>query len=200
MSANAQNFAAIYNIVSDLLLYTDPDQRERTRQLQTFMYSYDFRDFEESACVVSDLQQRLRFLLDTELRLASSQSQLTEERLISRAHIFLLTEELNLIFKAIRLVQEQGEIASDENKSNMRFDAFAKEISWKMLEDTNDTLAKLTVRGIEYAWHSQKDSSAANKLVINDLQALDSSPDAVFPEMLVKLDKVASHPMVSVRD
>ena len=68
----------------------------------------------------------------------------------------------------------------------------------KMLEDTNDTLAKLSVRGIEYAWHSQKDSSAANKLVINDLQALDSSPDAVFPEMLVKYDKATSHPMFAV--
>lgn len=197
VSANAQNFVAIYNIVSDLLLYTDPDQRERTRQLQTFMYSYDFRDFMASAGVVSELQQRLRSLLDTEMRLALSKGQVTEERLMTRAHIFLMTEELNLIFKAIRVIQEQGENSLDENKSNMRFDVFAKEFSWTMLEDTNDTLAKVSVRGIEYAWHSQKDSSAAHKLTISDLQALDSSPDAVFSEMLVKLDKVSSHPMVA---
>ncbi|CAE7226687.1 unnamed protein product, partial [Rhizoctonia solani] len=197
VSANTQNFAAIYNIVSDLLLYTDPDQRERNRQLQTFMYSYDFKDFTASASVVSDLQQRLRTLLDNEVQFAlSTKKEINEDRLINRAHIFLLAEELNLIFKAIRLVQEQGENKTDETKSNMRFDAFVGEVSWKMLEVTNDTLAKLTVRGIEYAWHSQKDSSAAHKLVINDLQALDSSPDAIFPEMLVKFDKVTSHPMV----
>ncbi|KAG9090469.1 hypothetical protein FS749_000515 [Ceratobasidium sp. UAMH 11750] len=197
MSANSKNFAAIYNIVSDLVLYTDPDQRERNRQLQMYMYSYDFRDFMSSARVVSQLQQRLRTLLETETQYACQGSPLTEDRLMTRAQIFLVSEELNLIFKAIRLVQEQDENASDENKSNMRFDAFAQEISWKMLEDTNDTLAKLSVRGIEYAWHSQKDSSAANKLVINDLQALDSSPDAVFTEMLVKYDKASSHPMVA---
>ncbi|KAH7344029.1 golgi-body localization protein domain-containing protein [Rhizoctonia solani] len=198
VSANAQNFAAIYNIVSDLLLYTDPDQRERNSQLQTFMYSYDFKDFMASASVVSDLQQRLRTLLDNEAQFSlSTKKEVNEDRLINRAHIFLLAEELNLIFKAIRLVQEQGENAADETKSNMRFDAFVKEISWKMLEATDDTLAKLSIRGIEYAWHSQKDSSAAHKLVINDLQALDSSPDAVFPEMLVKFDKVTSHPMVT---
>ncbi|KAG8713591.1 hypothetical protein FRC11_011684, partial [Ceratobasidium sp. 423] len=198
VSANTQNFAAIYNIVSDLLLYTDPDQRERNRQLQTFMYSYDFKDFLASASVVSDLQERLRALLDNETQFAlSTKKEVNEDRLINRAHIFLLAEELNLIFKAIRLAQEQDENATDETKSNMRFDAFVKEVSWKMLEATNDTLAKLTVRGIEYAWHSQKDSSAAHKLVINDLQALDSSPDAVFPEMLVKFDKVSSHPMVA---
>ncbi|EUC67503.1 Apt1 domain protein [Rhizoctonia solani AG-3 Rhs1AP] len=198
VSANAQNFAAIYNIVSDLLLYTDPDQRERNRQLQTFMYSYDFKDFMASASVISDLQQRLRTLLDNEVQFAlSTKKEINEDRLINRAHIFLLAEELNLIFKAIRLVQEQDESKADETKSNMRFDAFVKEVSWKMLEATNDTLAKLSVAGIEYAWHSQKDSSAAHKLVINDLQALDSSPDAVFPEMLVKFDKVSSHPMVA---
>ncbi|KAG8742575.1 hypothetical protein FRC10_001240 [Ceratobasidium sp. 414] len=197
MSSNSQNFAAIYNIVSDLILYTDPDQRERNRQLQMYMYSYDFRDFMTSARVVSQLQQRLRTLLETETQYACQGSPLTEDRLMTRAQIFLVSEELNLIFKAIRLVQEQDENASDENKSNMRFDAFAKEISWKMLEDTNDTLAKLSVRGIEYAWYSQKDSSAANKLVINDLQALDSSLDAVFTEMLVKYDKASSHPMVA---
>jgi hypothetical protein len=178
----------------------DPDQRERNRQLQTFMYSYDFKDFIASANVVSELQTRLRALLDDEVQLAlSTKKELADTRLINRAHIFLLAEELNLIFKAIRLVQEQGENSTDETKSNMRFDAFVKEVSWKMLEATDDTLAKLTVRGIEYAWHSQKDSSAAHKLVINDLQALDSSPDAIFPEMLVKFDKVSSHPMVAVR-
>ncbi|KAJ1308412.1 hypothetical protein OPQ81_004117 [Rhizoctonia solani] len=198
VSANAQNFAAIYNIVSDLLLYTDPDQRERNRQLQMFMYSYDFKDFIASARVVSDLQERLRTLLDNEVQFAlSTKKEVNEDRLINRAHIFLLAEELNLIFKAIRLVQEQSENEADETKSNMRFDAFVKEVSWKMLESSNDTLAKLSVRGIEYAWHSQKDSSAAHKLVINDLQALDSSPDAVFPEMLIKFDKVSSHPMVA---
>ncbi|KAG9096705.1 hypothetical protein FRC06_008417 [Ceratobasidium sp. 370] len=197
MSSNSQNFVAIYNIVSDLILYTDPDQRERNRQLQMYMYSYDFRDFMSSAGVVSQLQQRLRTLLETETQYACQGSPLTEDRLLTRAQIFLVSEELNLIFKAIRLAQEQDETASDENKSNMRFDAFAQEISWKMLEDTNDTLAKLSVRGIEYAWYSQKDSSAANKLVINDLQALDSSPDAVFTEMLVKYDKASSHPMVA---
>ncbi|KAF8681124.1 RNA pol II promoter Fmp27 protein domain [Rhizoctonia solani] len=198
VSANAQNFGAIYNIVSDLLLYMDPDQRERNRQLQTFMYSYDFKDFMASANVVSDLQTRLRALLDDEVQLAlSPKKELADNRLINRAHIFLLAEELNLIFKAIRLVQEQDENSTDETKSNMRFDAFVKEVSWKMLETTDDTLAKLTVRGIEYAWHSQKDSSAAHKLVINDLQALDSSPDAIFPEMLIKFDKASSHPMVA---
>ncbi|KAG8682942.1 hypothetical protein FRC09_016416, partial [Ceratobasidium sp. 395] len=197
MSANSQNFVSIYNIVSDLILYTDPDQRERNRQLQMYMYSYDFRDFMTSARVVSQLQQSLRSLLEIETQQACKGSPLSEDRLMTRAQIFLVSEELNLIFKAIRLVQEQDENASDENKSNMRFDASAKEISWKMLEDTSDTLAKLSVRGIEYAWHSQKDSSAANKLVINDLQALDSSPDAIFTEMLVKYDKASSHPMVS---
>ncbi|KAG9126473.1 hypothetical protein FRC07_003289 [Ceratobasidium sp. 392] len=196
MSANSQNFAAIYNIVSDLVLYTDPDQRERNRQLQMYMYSYDFHDFRTSARVVSQLQQRLRALLEIETQQVCKNAPLSEDRLMTRAQIFLVSEELNLIFKAIRLIQEHDENSSDENKSNMRFDASAKEISWKMLEDTNDTLAKLSVRGIEYAWHSQKDSSAANKLVINDLQALDSSPDAVFTEMLVKYDKASSHPMV----
>ncbi|QRV87312.1 Apt1 domain protein [Ceratobasidium sp. AG-Ba] len=197
VSANSQNFAAIYNIVSDLILYTDPDQRERNRQLQMYMYSYDFRDFMTSAHVVSQLQHRLRSLLEIETQQACKGLPLNEDRLMTRAQIFLVSEELNLIFKALRLVQEQDDNASDENKSNMRFDVSAKEVSWKMLEDTNDTLAKLSVRGIEYAWYSQKDSSAANKLVINDLQALDGSPDAVFPEMLVKYDKASSHPMVT---
>lgn len=114
-----------------------------------------------------------------------------------KAHTFLLVEELNLIFEAIRLAQSRTDGHSD-HKSALLLQASSSEISWRMLDDHRDLLAKLAVRNIDFSWLSKQDSSTVNRLTVGDLQAFDGSPNAVWTEIVLKYEEPSNHPLYKV--
>jgi hypothetical protein len=114
-----------------------------------------------------------------------------------KAQALSLAEELNLIFDAIKSAQDKVDDQSDR-KSALMLRASSNEISWRMLDDQRDLLAKLAVRNIDFSWLSRADSSTVNKLVVGDLQAFAGSPKAVWAEILSKSEEPANHPLVKV--
>jgi len=171
-------------------------------KLEALLFAYDFADLTSAANVVSDLQSRLRNALETrrdaENHVLSTSSDTRPEILQLNAHIFILTEELNLIFDAIKLAQDRADELSDQ-KSALLLLASSSDISWQMLDEQRELLAKLAVRDIDFSWLSKQDSSTVNNLVVGDLQAFDGSPDAPWPEIVSKYEEPSNHPMCKVR-
>jgi hypothetical protein len=171
-------------------------------RLETLVFAYDFTDLSSAANVVTDLQYRLRSAIETrrdaEMRFCATDSEGSAEILRLKAHIFLLAEKLNLLFDAIKLAQERTEDETDR-KSALLLNASASEISWRMLDERRDLLAKLAMRNIDYSWLSRQDSSTVNNLAIGDLQAFDGSPHAVWPEIISKHHEPNNHPLLKVR-
>lgn len=190
------------DIVTNLLLLSDPAHKARMTQLETMLFSYDFTDFSAAAKVIADLQSRIRRLTRLEetysFRRHEDDDPLQRNLLASKAHIFKLSEELNLIFDAIRLAQDNADDKNKEKKSALRVEFVSTEISWLILDDARDLLAKLAVRGIHFSWLSRKDGSTNSTLSLVDLQAFDGSPDALWPEILAKYDEPATHRMIRV--
>lgn len=202
MSASDRHFQTISNIITDLILFSDAAHKTRLEKLEALLFAYDFTDFMSTANVVSDLQYRLRNALETrrdaENHVLSTSSDTRLEILKLKAHIFLLTEDLNLIFDAIKLAQDRADERSDQ-KSALLLLASSSEISWRMLDEQRELLAKLAVRDIRFSWLSKQDSSTVNNLVVGDLQAFDGSPHAPWPEIVSKFEELSNHPISKVR-
>ncbi|KAF8556963.1 hypothetical protein OG21DRAFT_1435884 [Imleria badia] len=198
VSANDRHFQFISNIITHLVLFSDVAHKARLEKLETLLFAYDFTDLRSAAIVVSDLQSRLRSVLETHddvsRRMQDNRPQTTLQTLKLKAHIFLLVEELNLIFDAIRLAQSRTDGRSD-HKSALLLQASSSEISWRMLDDNRDLLAKLAVRNIDFSWLSKQDSSTVNRLTVGDLQAFDGSPNAVWTEIVSKYEELSNHPL-----
>lgn len=198
VSASDRYFQSISNIITNLILFTDAAHKIRLERLEALLFAYDFTDFASAANVVSDLQSRLRNALETrrdaENHALSAVSETRLEIIKLKAHIFLLTEELNLIFDAIKLAQDRADERSDQ-KSALLLLASSSEISWQMLDDHQELLAKLAVRDIDFSWLSKQDSSTMTNLVVGDLQAFDGSPHALWPEIVSKFEDPSNHPM-----
>ncbi|TFK55958.1 hypothetical protein OE88DRAFT_1731595 [Heliocybe sulcata] len=199
VSADDQHFQAISTIITDLILFTDATHKTRLDKLETLLFRYDFTDLGQAADVVSNLQSRLRQVMETERAVEPRLRQLGTdgriEMLKIKAHILLLAEELNLIFDAIKLAQDKYEGHSDE-KSALLLRAISSEISWGMLDEKRELLAKLSLRQIDYTWLSRQDSSTENNLAIGDLQAFDGSSNAVWAEIISKHNDPSNHPLV----
>ena len=143
-------------------------------KVETLLFSYDFTDLSAAADVVEGLQSRLRRAIeherDLESMLADDDGQIRVELMKMKAHIFLLSEELNLIFDAINLAQEKVDDKHSDTKMALKVHATAEEISWRMVGAGSEMIAKLAIRGIEHNWLSRQDGSTVNNLVIVDLQ------------------------------
>ena len=203
VSANAEHFQAISNILTKLLLFSDPAHKTRLDKLETLVFAYDFTDLGSAASVVSNLQSRLRDALETERVTMKNPRRLEDEDtrlslLNLRAHMFLLAEELNLLFDAIKMAQDRSAHQTDQN-SALLLHASSSEISWRMLDERRNLLSKLVVTNINFHWLNRQDSSTVNDLTIGNLTAFDGSRYALWAEILSKYDEPANHPLLKVR-
>lgn len=144
---------------------------------------------------------RLRDALETE-RITLRKPQVLEEDAQQglqqlKAHIFLLSEELNLLFEAIKLFQDRFDDQADR-KSALLLHASSSEISWKMLEEKYKLLSKLVVSNIDFHWLSRQDSSTISHLTIGNMSAFDGSRNAIWSEILTKYNEPANHPLLKV--
>lgn len=204
VSASDSHFSAISDIVTSLLLFSDPAQKSRLERLETLLFSYDFTDFKSSASVVSGLQSRLREAVnqerDAQWRLrhfAATEDQAKLEMAKIRADVLALADELAYIFEAIRLAQDRSE-GNSEHKSALLLLASSPEISWRMLDSRRDLLAKLSVNGVKFSWLNRQDSAVVNTLRIGDLHVFDGHHDAAWPEILCKHNEPKDHHLVRV--
>lgn len=185
--------------MNKLLLFTDAAYKIRSDQLQTMLFTYDFTDLESATGVISSLQTRLRYAFETER--ARTRNSEDEEASLSlqqlRSHIFLLSEELNLFFEAMKSAQDRFDDQTDR-KSALLLHASSREISWWMLDEESKLLSKLVVAKINFNWLSQQDSTRVSHLTIGNMSAFDGSRNAIWSEILTKYNEPANHPLLKV--
>ncbi|KAJ2930173.1 hypothetical protein H1R20_g6917, partial [Candolleomyces eurysporus] len=203
VSANAQHFQAISSIVTNLLLFSDAVHKTRLDKLETLIFTYDFRDLNSAANVICNMQSRLRDAVDTEAlssrnpeRIKSHADKLSFLKL--QAHIFLLEEELSLLFDAIKLAQDRFDASAEQN-SALLLHASSSEIAWKMLDERTNLLSKLVVQDIDFNWLYRQDSSTVNHVSVGNLTAFDGSRHAMWAEIISKHDEPANHPLLKKR-
>ncbi|KAG6919727.1 hypothetical protein DXG01_001561 [Tephrocybe rancida] len=121
VSASEEHFKAISHVITQLLLFSDAAHKTRLEKLETLLFTYDFTDLASAARVVADLQVRPGEAHDAQKaaeyhhsrRLDEKEGQLLELFRL-KAHIFLLAEELNFLFDAIKLAQDRHDDHSDQ--------------------------------------------------------------------------------------
>lgn len=165
------------------------------------LFSYDFTNVASAADVVADLQARLRDVVEmkreADWRLLRFGEEGEIEKLKIKAHILLLSEELDFVFDAIKLAQDKLNTRSGQN-SALLLHASSSEISWRMLDRLDQLIAKLAVRDIDFHWLTRQDSSIVNNMAVGDLQAFDGAADAEWTEILSKFEEKSNHPLVKV--
>lgn len=189
VSATSKHYSALYNVVTDLLLYQDPIHRKRTERIDNFTFAFDRKDSDTLRLVndLRDLQFKIRALSRLQRGYEANVDLLDDH---GKAELFRLrhdllesTEQLYTVFEAITLNKSREEARDDmraTSKTNIRIGG----VAWQMLHDDFKPLIKLYVEGTLYTWLRNKDGSDDSALAFGDLSALNSDPDALYPEVL----------------
>jgi hypothetical protein len=193
LSATSKHYTALYNVITDLLLYKDPEHRQRSERIDSFTYAFDRKDRDPQRLFIDlfNLQQTIRSLQHLQTGYEANVDRLTEE---GRGELFKIrtdlleaTEQLFTVFEAVAVNQARDD-ARAALKSAVRMDIRIGGIAWHMLKDDMTPLLKLDIDSLLGSLLSNKDGSLDLALAAGDLSGLNSSVDAVFHEVIVRED------------
>ncbi|KAI2626490.1 mitochondrial protein from FMP27-domain-containing protein [Hypoxylon sp. NC1633] len=184
---NSSQYYAMYVIVLDLLMYSEPLEKTRSERLEKIILASDFSDLRGTPEMVTRLQERIRQLEDIKAHFQVHSKYLDkkgwQDRLLLERDLAACEDELFFMMKAITTSQRKYDNASQSN-ALLRWTIAAKEIVWHLIRDNNEPLVELQLRDVEYDRTDNSDGSHINLMQVGKVLGLNLMPDAIYPEMV----------------
>ncbi|GAA5985459.1 hypothetical protein JCM5350_004004 [Sporobolomyces pararoseus] len=190
ITAKAEVYVAIFNILFRLLLQSDQQRQIRNAKVKALAFTHDFSDRTTVLRCVGERQDQIRQLipeiLDYQLHLDEIDEQERRNLFVLRAQLAQLSEEISLFVEGLSLAQESNGPKTSSKRPGIQLRGRATELTWTMLRPNSSPFVKASVVGVDFTWTSKDDGSATNRLIIGDLEALNPAPDALFSEIIKK--------------
>ena len=186
---SAQYFA-MYLIVIDLLLYSEPLEKVRSERLEKIMLASDFSDLRGAPEMVIRLQERIRQLEEIksyfQIHAKFLDRQGWQDRLAVEQDLTSCEDELFFMMKAITTSQRKNEDRAQTSHTNglLRWYLTASEMVWHLMRDRNEPLMEIQLQGALYDRTDNSDGSNYNTMEIQRVHGLNLLPNALYPEML----------------
>lgn len=182
---NSAQYYAMYIIVLDLLMYSEPLEKTRTERLEKIMLASDFSDLRGAPEMVTRLQERIRQLDEIKTQFQINSKYLDkrgwEDRLALDKDLTSCEDELFFMMKAI--TSSQRKYDGSQSAGLLRWNISSDQIVWHLIRDNNEPLMEFQLRHAEYDRTDNSDGSHNNLMQIGKIVGLNLLPDAIYPEM-----------------
>jgi len=182
---NSSQYYAMYIIVLDLLMYSEPLEKTRTERLEKIMLASDFSDLRGAPEMVIRLQERIRQLdeIKTQFQIHSKylDQKGWEDRLLLDRDLTACEDELFFLMKAITTSQRKYD--GPQTTGLLRWNISSEQIVWHLIRDNNEPLMEFQLQRAEYDRTDNSDGSHINLMQIGKIVGLNLLPDAIYPEM-----------------
>ncbi|KAL4399691.1 hypothetical protein ACI68E_004074 [Malassezia pachydermatis] len=198
LTANSEQFAAIYNVVTDLVLYTDPLQKELERRRDSLLYSYQFNDPDFVVSLIAAHQVRIHDL-SNQLRAYEAQFDALNntginEYVLCNVQLIDLYVNMCMLEEAVFISHSSSRDKSKHSALLLR--ACAESIEWNMIADDGPTdadvkdihglFARLHMQGTAYSRMALASGMSINCVNLQNMEAHNAHPSAYFEEILTK--------------
>jgi len=182
---NSSQYYAMYIIVLDLLMYSEPLEKTRTERLEKIMLASDFSDLRGAPEMVVRLQERIRQLDEIKTQFQINSKYLDkkgwEDRLLLDRDLTSCEDELFFMMKAITTSQRKYD--GSQSSGLLRWNISSDQIVWHLIRDNNEPLMEFQLQRAEYDRTDNSDGSHLNLMQIGKIVGLNLLPDAIYPEM-----------------
>ncbi|GAB7354206.1 hypothetical protein MBLNU459_g4753t1 [Dothideomycetes sp. NU459] len=185
---SAQYFA-LYIIVLDLLLYSEPLEKTRSEKLEKIMLASDFSDLTGAPEMVEMLQSRIRQLEDIKMHFQINEKFLDrqgwKDRIAVDADLANCEEELFFMMKAITTSQQRVEDRNQESSTGvMRWLISSKEIAWHLVRGQDESLLEFQLKDGLFDRTDNNDGSNYNCVEIGRINGFNLLQNAIYPEII----------------
>ncbi|KAM0264887.1 hypothetical protein ACHAQJ_000403 [Trichoderma viride] len=184
---NSSQYYAMYVIVLDLLMYSEPLEKTRNERLEKIILASDFSDLTGIPEMVMKLQDRIRQMEEIKSHFQIYAQFLDkrgwEDRLALEHDLAASEDELFFMMKAIMTSQRRLEKNTQSN-ALLKWSISARDIVWHLMQDSNEPLVELQLKDLEYDRTDHSDGSHMNLVRAGKLLGLNLLPDATYPEII----------------
>jgi hypothetical protein len=186
---DSTQYYAMYIIVLDLLLYSEPLEKTRSERLEKIMLASDFSDLRGAPEMAESLQERIRQLEDIKLHFQINAKYLDkhgwQDRINLEKDLVSCEDELFFIMKAINTSQQKSEDRkASETSGILRWYLSASEIVWHLMRDKDEPLLEFQLGNAAYERIDNTDGSNHNALEIEHIRGWNLLPNALYPEII----------------
>lgn len=183
---DSSQYYAMYIIVLDLLMYSEPLEKTRSERLEKIMLASDFSDLRGAPEMVIRLQERIRQLdeLKTQFQINSKylDQRGWEDRLALDKDLTSCEDELFFMMKAITTSQRKYE--GPHTSGLLRWNIASQQIVWHLIRGNSEPLMEFQLQNAEYDRTDNSDGSHINSVQVGKIIGLNLLPDAIYPEMI----------------
>lgn len=183
---NSSQYYAMYVIVLDLLMYSEPLEKTRSERLEKIMLASDFSDLRGTPEMVIKLQERIRQLEDIKSHFQIHSKYLDkqgwQDRLLLERDLAACEDELFFMMKAITTSQRKYD--STQGNALLKWCITAKDIVWHLVRDANEPLCEFQLKDVEYDRTDNSDGSHINLIRVGKVLGLNLLTDALYPDMV----------------
>ncbi|KAI9820991.1 MAG: hypothetical protein M1832_003463 [Thelocarpon impressellum] len=184
---DSAQYYAMYIIVLDLLLYSEPLEKVRSERLEKIMLASDFSDLRGAPEMVICLQDRIRQLKEIKMHFQVNARYLDrqgwEDRLLIERDLTSCEDELFFMMKAITTSQRKYDDRSDNN-GLLKWSLSATEVVWHLIRERAEPLVEFQLQNASYERTDNSDGSNENAMQIGRIYGLNLLPDALYPAMI----------------
>ncbi len=188
-SCDSAQYYAMYIIVMDLLLYSEPLEKTRSERLEKIMLASDFSDLRGAPEIATSLQERIHQLEEIKNHFQINAKYLDrdgwQDRIKLEKDLSTCENELFFIMKAITTSQQKNDDRKTSQAAGLhRWYLSASEIVWHLMRDKNEPLVEFQLGNAAYERIDNRDGSNRNAMEIQRLRGLNLLPNALYPDMI----------------
>ena len=187
---DSAQYYALYIIVMDLLLYSEPLEKTRSERLEKIMLASDFSDLSGAPEMVHMLQERIRQLDEIKMHFQVNEKYLDrqgwKDRIAMDQDLASSEDELFFMMKAITTAQQRVEDRREQENATgiLHLNMSAKEIAWHLIREKGESLMEVQFKNASFDRTENNDGSNYNCMEIGRINGFNLLPNAIYPEIL----------------
>lgn len=187
---DSAQYYAMYIIVVDLLLYSEPLEKTRSERLEKIMLASDFSDLSGAPDMVSRLQDRIRQLEEIKMHFHVNEKYLDrqgwKDRISIDQDLASCEDELFFMMKAITTAQQRNEDRRehDDVTGMVHLNMSAHEIAWHLIRDKGESLVEFQLKDASFNRTHNNDGSNYSNVEIGRINGFNLLRDAIYPEII----------------
>jgi hypothetical protein len=202
---DSTQYYAMYIIVLDLLLYSEPLEKTRRERLDKIMLASDFSDLSDAPRMVMKLQDKIRTMQEIKLMFQVNERTLNrqqwKERILLEHDLTNCEDELFFIMKAITTSQRRvDERNASAQTGLLRWEIFAKELVWHLLREQHEHLVEMQLLNAVFNRIDNSDGSNDNTMEIGSIKGLNLLDDAYYPTIIQAFDETTGNTNKALAD
>jgi hypothetical protein len=192
---DSTQYYALYMMVIDLLMYSEPLEKTRSERLEKMMLASDFSDLNGAPEIVIKLQEKIHVLMEIKTMFQVNEKTLSrqqwKERILLEKDLATCESELFFLMKAITTSQRRFDerAQASELTGLLRWEIFAKELVWHLLRGSDEHLVELQLRDAAFNRIDNTDGSNENTMEIGDVLGFNLLPNATYPQIIAPFDE-----------